>query len=192
MKTVMVDWASHPSRKMKDSCSARVYCPETESLVSDLLSEAITKKGHQPLHLLRKLRALDVDPTILKLCYHSWREDLDIFFHLPVSCRFTQSFFFFFFSCRFTQSEVCFYHSWWEDLDIFFRLPVSCRFTQSEVCFKGPWACPVWGVRTLVPQRRRFRSLAHKTNRRGNSCSLCSSPPQQGKISPLNQLFTIL
>ena len=48
------------------------------------------------------------------------------------------------------------------------------------------------GESERLPQRRRFRSLAHKTNRRGNSCSLCSSPPQQGKISPLNQLFTIL
>ena len=38
----------------------------------DLNTEAITRKRHQLLHLLRKLRSFNVDPTILKLFYNSY------------------------------------------------------------------------------------------------------------------------
>ena len=42
----------------------------------DLNTDAITKKGHQRLHLLRKLRSFNVDLNILKR--------FDLFFHLLV------------------------------------------------------------------------------------------------------------
>ena len=42
-----------------------------DTLKWDLNTEAITKKGHQRLPLLRKLRSFNVDPAILKLFYKS-------------------------------------------------------------------------------------------------------------------------
>ena len=47
-----------------------------DSLKWDLNTEAITKKGHQRLHLLRKLRSFNVDPAILKLFYKSFVENV--------------------------------------------------------------------------------------------------------------------
>ena len=47
-----------------------------DTLKWDLNTEAITKKGHQRLHLLRKPRSVNVDPTILKLFYNSFIENV--------------------------------------------------------------------------------------------------------------------
>ena len=56
-----------------------------DTLKWDLNTEAITKKGHQQLHLLRKLRSFNVDPTILKLFYNSFVENVLTFsFYLLV------------------------------------------------------------------------------------------------------------
>ena len=49
----------------------------------DLNTGAITKKGHQRRRLLRKLRSLDVDSTILKLLYNSFIENILLFSFLP-------------------------------------------------------------------------------------------------------------
>ena len=38
-----------------------------DTLKWDLNTEAITRKGYQRVHLLRKLRSFNIDPTILKL-----------------------------------------------------------------------------------------------------------------------------
>ena len=42
----------------------------------DLNTDAITRKGHQRFHLLPKLRSFNVDPTILKLFYNSFIENV--------------------------------------------------------------------------------------------------------------------
>ena len=47
-----------------------------DSLKWDLNTEAITRKGHQRLHLLRKLKSFNVDPAILKLFYNSFIESV--------------------------------------------------------------------------------------------------------------------
>jgi hypothetical protein len=47
-----------------------------DTLKWDLNTEAIAKKGHQRLHLLRKLRSFNVDSTILKLFYSSFIESV--------------------------------------------------------------------------------------------------------------------
>ena len=49
-----------------------------DTLKWDLNTETITKKGHQPLHLLQKLRSFNVDPT-LKLFYISFIDSVLIF-----------------------------------------------------------------------------------------------------------------
>ena len=59
-----------------------------------------------------------------------------------------------------------------------------------EYIVEGPWACPVFeclhnGHFVFSRDTLFFRSLTHKTNRRGNSCSHCSLTAQQG--SHLNQ-----
>ena len=47
-----------------------------DSLKWDLNTEVITKKGHQRLHLLQKLKSFDADPTILKLFYNYFIENV--------------------------------------------------------------------------------------------------------------------
>ena len=47
-----------------------------DTLKWDLNTEAITKKGHQRLHLLRKVRSFNVDPILLKLFYKSFVENV--------------------------------------------------------------------------------------------------------------------
>ena len=57
-----------------------------DTLKWDLNTEAITKKGHQRLHLLRKLRSFNVDPAILKLLYNSFIESVLTF--IAENCEF--------------------------------------------------------------------------------------------------------
>ena len=47
-----------------------------DSLKWDLNIEVITKKGHQRLHLLQKLQSFDADPTIPKLSYNYFIENV--------------------------------------------------------------------------------------------------------------------
>ena len=47
-----------------------------DSLKWDLTTEFITKKGHQRLHLLQKRKSFDADPTVLKLFYNYFIENL--------------------------------------------------------------------------------------------------------------------
>ena len=58
----IVNWHKHLGTISKDT------------LKRDLNTEAITKD--QRLHLLRKLRSFNVDPTILKLLYNSFIESV--------------------------------------------------------------------------------------------------------------------
>ena len=56
--------------------SVVVFLVFEDTLKRDLNTEAITKKGHQRLHLLRKLRSFNVDPTVFKLFYNSFIESV--------------------------------------------------------------------------------------------------------------------
>ena len=47
-----------------------------DTLKWDLNTEVITKKGHQRLHLLQKLKSFDADPTVLKLFYNYFIENI--------------------------------------------------------------------------------------------------------------------
>ena len=126
--------------------SVVVFLVFEDTLKRDLNTEAITKKGHQRLHLLRKLRSFNVDPTVFKLFYNYFIESVLAFsficwfYHFNVKQR------------NLLQRTVKFLlpNNLWPSRK-FVSVVRPSNVAQRSIGSEGPRACPVRGVRTPAP-----------------------------------------
>ena len=138
-----------------------------------IVTEAITKKGHQRLHLLWKLRSFNAEPTILNVFYNSafWPFLLFAGFTILTLCKETLS------------SKI-----------IFDRVRTLSLFCDQQILHKvesifiRSWVCPIWEVWTLAPWALVQITGTQNRQKRKLFCSHSSSTPQKGMISRLNCL----
>ena len=148
-------WRTHRAIQIHDK-TVEIVIPHNylgaifqDILKCDLNIEAITKKEHQRLPLLQKLRSF-----ILKLFYYSFTESvwtfsfgIRWFYNLNAKQRKSLQRI-----VKVCSKIIC---------DQVRTLSFLCvhRILRSEICFKGPWACPGASVQITGTQNQQSKKL---------------------------------
>ena len=124
-------------------------------------TEAITNKRHQRLHLLRKPRSVNVDPTNLKLFYNSFIENVLTF-----------PFVYWFYNLNAKQRSSLQRIVNISSKIICDQVRTLFLFCDQQILHRvrSVLKDPEHALFQRLPHGRQFRPLAHRTNRRGNCC----------------------